>query len=70
MNNDSTLCVDQSLLANLNSDDFEFAESELLEHVEECSQCQSRLRMAAADEGTWKKATSALKIDSDKLQLD
>ena len=51
-------CDDQLLLKLLRD---EIAEASVAEHLDACSDCQSRIEALAADEDSWHEATAALK---------
>ncbi len=67
MNSNIMQCDDQRLKRLLAADDHDIGHDPWMEHVEHCSQCQSRLRELAADDDQWRKAAAVLACDDEAV---
>ncbi|MEO2028145.1 MAG: serine/threonine-protein kinase [Fuerstiella sp.] len=61
--NEASQCSDERLNRLIQGDEMEFENQAALEHVDSCSNCQTRLEQLAADSGTWQEAHSILTAD-------
>ncbi|TWU04798.1 protein kinase domain-containing protein [Stieleria varia] len=60
MNSNIMQCDDQELKRLLAADDRDIGHDRWMGHVEQCAQCQTRLRELAADDDQWQKAVAVL----------
>ncbi len=71
MNSEPTTCDEHQLRLALQSDGSGTEQAALLDHIEHCISCQSRLEELAADDDDWQKAGDALSSSmSDELDAD
>lgn len=67
MNSNLMQCDDSKLQLLLAASDHDAEHDPWMHHVEQCSQCQSRLRELAADDDQWQKAAEVLATDDDDV---
>ncbi|MEZ6138180.1 MAG: protein kinase [Pirellulaceae bacterium] len=67
MNSDIMQCDDRKLKLLLAANAHDVEHDPWIHHVEQCSQCQSRLRELVANDNDWQKAAAALASDEDDM---